>query len=89
MLSQISERMIDRMSNATRLVEKLKQKGLVTREQNPDSRRQLDIRITEKGLDLLKLIDGHMHNQIPVWHYANVTEEELELLNVLLDKLRG
>jgi hypothetical protein len=37
----------------------------------------------------IKLIDGHMHNQIPVWHYANVTEEELELLNVLLDKLRG
>jgi DNA-binding MarR family transcriptional regulator len=47
MLCQITERMIDKMSNATRLVEKLRQKGLVTRELNDKSRRKVDIKITD------------------------------------------
>jgi DNA-binding MarR family transcriptional regulator len=64
MLTQITERMIDKMSNATRLVEKLKLKHLVTRELNQKSRRQVDINITEKGLELLKQIDEEMKLKI-------------------------
>ena len=52
-LSSVSSRMIDKMSNATRLVDKLLLKGLVTRELCPGNRRKVDIRITEEGLDLL------------------------------------
>ena len=58
MLAEITNRMIDKSSNATRLVEKLRQKGLVKREVCEANRRQVDISITEKGLALMKLIDA-------------------------------
>ena len=88
-VTQIVERMIDKMSNATRLVEKLKQKDLVTREMSAKSRRQVDINITESGLSLLKIIDKEMNAKNPPLHYENVTTEELEQLNFILDKIRN
>lgn len=87
MLSLITERMIDRMSNATRLVEKLRLKGLVSRELNPLNRRQVDILITEEGLELLTKIDVEFESLIN--KYKSLTEEEAEMLNNLLDKMRG
>ena len=89
MLAQITERMIDKMSNATRLVDKLIKKDLATRQLNSKSRRQVDINITEKGLDLLKEIDIEMQQQNPPIHYLNLTTEELEILNLILDKIRN
>ena len=89
MLSQITARMIDKMSNATRLVEKLKQKELVTRELNEKSRRQVDICITDKGLKLLAKIDDALNAQMPPAHYVNVTKDELDQLNLILDKIRN
>ena len=49
----LTERMIDKMSNASRLVEKLYQKGLVERKSCASDRRRVDIVITKKGLDLV------------------------------------
>ena len=89
MLSQITERMIDKMSNATRLVDKLVLKKLATRELNPNSRRQVDINITNDGLDLLLLIDKEIDAQQPPLHYLNLSVKELEQLNVILDKIRN
>src|SRR5882672_9797841 len=57
MLSEVTARMVDKSSNCTRLVEKLRQKGLLKRETCENNRRQVDIFITEKGLLLLKKID--------------------------------
>ncbi|MCS7018904.1 MAG: MarR family transcriptional regulator [Cytophagales bacterium] len=86
-LCDITPRMLDRMSNTARLVEKLRLKGLVSREQNPQNRRAVNISITDKGLALLKAIDAKM----PEWysHFQNISSEEATQLNVLLDKLRG
>mgnify|MGYP000993959692 CR=1 FL=1 len=87
MLGLITDRMIDKMSNATRLVEKLRIKGYVSRELNPTNRRQVDILITESGLELLAKIDqqfGTLEDK-----YKNLSTDEAELLNELLDKLRG
>jgi len=89
MLSQITERMIDKMSNATRLVEKLKQKNLVTREINAKSRRQVDIHITESGLEILAKIDVIMNAEKAPARYANLSKTELEQLNTILDKIRN
>ena len=89
MLNQITARMIDKMSNATRLVEKLKQKELVTRELNEKSRRQVDICITDAGLTILSKIDIEMNAQLPPAHYANISIKELEQLNFILDKIRN
>lgn len=87
MLSQITERMIDKMSNATRLVEKLRLKSLVTRELNADNRRQVDIQITEEGLKILNEIDKEI--ETATLKRIHLDESEAQLLNSLLDKLRG
>lgn len=85
-VSVIQERMLDKMSNASRLIEKLKQKNLVSRKECKVDRRQVDIIITEQGLALLKEIDVIM----PKLHqYADtLNQEEKQQLNNLLDKLR-
>ncbi len=87
MLADITCRMIDKNSNATRLVEKLRQKGLVNREICENNRRQVDISITDKGLALLKKIDS----QNPMWidTFKNLTKAEAAELNRVLDKLRS
>ena len=79
--------MLDKMSDASRIVERLVQKGLVTRCINKKDRRAVDIQITDKGLDLLKKLDPVI-TPIDVLK-SNLTESEAKQLNVLLDKLRG
>lgn len=87
MLADITSRMIDKNSNATRLVEKLRVKGLVKREICRSNRRQVDISITDKGLTLLTRIDRSSDS----WQSTlkNLTKAEAQQLNFLLDKLRG
>ena len=86
MLADITCRMIDRNSNATRLVEKLRQKGLLKREICENNRRQVDISITEKGMTLLKKIDA----QQIAWQemLEKLSKTEAKELNRLLDKIR-
>lgn len=87
MLADIANRMIDRNSNATRLVEKLRQKDLVKREVCEANRRQVDISITDKGLSLMKEIDAEEQKWIDT--LKNISKAEAAELNKLLDKLRG
>lgn len=87
MLAEITGRMIDKSSNATRLVEKLRQKGLVKREICESNRRQVDIIITDKGLTLLSKIDKTTDDWMK--NLKNVTKQEAQELNRMLDKLRG
>ena len=85
-INLLMERMLDKMSNASRLVEKLRQKGLVERKENDHDRRQADVLITEKGLELLKTIDPHIaavENRSKLF-----TEQEVKAINDMLDKLR-
>jgi DNA-binding MarR family transcriptional regulator len=86
-VSSIQERMLNKMSNASRLVEKLKMKDLVKREECPTDRRQVDIVITEKGLDLLELLEKQV--EVSNRQFVNLTLDEANQLNELLDKLRG
>ncbi|MGV3507753.1 MAG: MarR family winged helix-turn-helix transcriptional regulator [Sphingobacteriaceae bacterium] len=86
-INLLKERMLDKMSDASRIVERLVQKGLVTRCINKKDRRAVDIQITDKGLDLLKKLDPVI-TPIDVLK-SNLTESEAKQLNVLLDKLRG
>lgn len=82
----IQERMLDKMSNASRLVEKLKQKGLVERHECPKDRRQVDVTITDEGLKLLESMDRVQESMNDVCR--NLNSEEKQELNALLDKLR-
>ena len=87
MLADITSRMLDKGSNATRLVEKLRQKGFVKRDICENNRRQVDIIITDKGLSLLKKIDSASQEWIS--SLKNITKAEAQELNRILDKLRG
>lgn len=84
----LTERMIDKMSNASRLVEKLKQKGLVERENCIEDRRRVNVVITEEGLSLINEASQLMENQLEKRLNA-LTEEEANELNRILDKMRG
>jgi DNA-binding MarR family transcriptional regulator len=86
-VSLLQERMLDRMSNASRLVEKLKLKKLVERKECKQDRRQVDIIITEKGLSLLKDIDMNIKDFDSV--LGVISQKEAVELNRILDKIRG
>jgi DNA-binding MarR family transcriptional regulator len=87
MLAEITCRMIDKSSNATRLVEKLRQKNLVRRDVCENNRRQVDIVITPKGLEVLGKIDKESDDWIST--LKNISKSEAQELNRILDKLRG
>ena len=86
-LADIACRMIDKNSNATRLVEKLRQKGMVSRTICESNRRQVDIHITPKGQRVLEKIDKESGQWISTLRKLSSTEARQ--LNALLDKLRG
>ena len=84
----IQERMLAKTSNTTRLVDKLLLKSFVTRKVCPENRRKIEVSITTKGLDLLTELDPkvveHEH-----FFSKNLSPEELEQLNLLLEKYRN
>lgn len=87
-LSCVQERMICKMSNTTRLVDKLIAKDMVQRSICENNRRKVDIVITQKGLDILKQLDAPMKalNDSVI---ENLSTQETETLNELLDKIRS
>jgi DNA-binding MarR family transcriptional regulator len=83
----LKERMIDKMSDASRIVDRLIQKGLVSRCTNKSDRRAVDIRISDEGLTVLSQMDIEVRSK--EYLKNNLTEEEAAKLSDLLDKLRG
>ena len=80
--------MVSKNSNTTRLVEKLRLKGLITRIQNEENRRKVEIRITDEGLKLLDEIDD-IHSNFENDIVANLNNKEILTLNKLLNKIRN
>lgn len=87
-LKIISERMIDRSSNTSRLVEKLRTKKLIERRINEEDRRKVDIYLTEKGLNLVNTASERVSEHMKV-DLGHLSQEESGKLNELLDKFRG
>lgn len=86
-INLLKERMLDKMSDASRLVERLKSKELVEREICPKDRRKVEVKITEKGMDLLKEMD-RIEDQFGKI-LKGIKSGEAKILNDLLDRLRG
>ena len=84
---QIRERMLDKMSDTSRIVDRLVIKGLVKKSICPTDKRLVDVVITDKGQRLLKKIDAES-DYIPEI-MSNLSENDAEMLSSLLDKLRG
>lgn len=87
-VNMIIERMMDRMSNASRIVDKLESKGLVLRQQCKDDRRAVDVIISEAGLQMLSDLDKNMR-EFELSLNSTLPEADAQQLNLLLDKLRS
>lgn len=85
-INLLKERMLDKMSDASRIVERLVQKGLVVRKVCEFDRRAVDISISEAGLNLLTVVDKDVVAREIIGD--SLTEDELVQLNKLLTKLR-
>ena len=83
----IKERMIERNSDVSRIIDRLLKKGLIERKENKSDRRQKDVKISAKGLDILAQIDavGNPHQDL----LSHLTDKEVDQLNNLLDSARS
>lgn len=87
-LSTIQERMVSKMSNTTRLVDKLVDKKLCERIVCPSNRRKVEIRITVEGLKLLEKIDPVI-DKVEKDFADKINEKEIISLNTKLNELRS
>ncbi|HUM66237.1 MAG TPA: MarR family transcriptional regulator [Chitinophagaceae bacterium] len=84
---QIRERMLDKMSDTSRIVDRLITKGLVKKAICKTDRRLVDVLITEKGRKMLERLDLRQDELDNI--VGNLSEKEATTLSELLDKLRG
>ncbi|MBB6003018.1 MarR family winged helix-turn-helix transcriptional regulator [Arcicella rosea] len=82
----ILERMLDKMSNASRLVDKLVEKKLAVKVRSKVDKRSMDVAITSQGLQLVE----ELNKKVALWeaNYARLTKEEIKALHDLLNKMR-
>lgn len=85
--SDIRGRMLDKMSDVSRIVDRLCKQGLVTRKTCPSDKRLVDVLINNKGMDLLSKIDLGQNEMDEAFNALNM--DEAKQLNLLLDKARG
>lgn len=86
-LKLIKERMLDRMSDASRIIDKLVTKNYVIRNQCPNDRRSVSLLISPKGLELLKNLDYIDDSTKMI--FKHLSSKEVTQLNDLLDTMRG
>jgi DNA-binding MarR family transcriptional regulator len=82
----IKARMLDKMSDVSRIVERLRIKGLVLRQSAEKDKRSVEVIITPKGLKLLDIMDPEIDRLGQLLN--NLSQEETVLLNKMLDKIR-
>lgn len=85
-INLLKARMLNKMSNASRLVEKLRRKGLAKRDECQEDRRQVEVCISDEGLALLTRIEEQ--ESTPKNSFHHITEEDAKQINDLLDRLR-
>jgi DNA-binding MarR family transcriptional regulator len=83
---QIRERMLDKMSDTSRIVDRLVLKGLAKKNVCKDDKRLVDVSISTKGKALLEKIDLYEKDMDAI--VGNLTDAEAKTLNKLLDKIR-
>lgn len=84
---QIRQRMLDKMSDTSRIVDRLVLKGLVKKNTCANDKRLVDVVITDKGKKLLEKLDLHEADMDAV--FGSLSPAEAKTLNTLLDKIRS
>lgn len=85
---QLRRRMMDKMSDTSRIVDRLVLKGLVKKTTSKKDRRLVDIVLSQKGKDLIKKLEREMDNKVDKLT-GKLSAQEAYQLNLLLDKMRG
>jgi len=83
---QIRQRMLDKMSDTSRIVDRLVKKELVQKVICKTDRRLVDVTITDSGMQLLDKLDSYNEQMDAM--LESLSEEEARMLNNLLDKIR-
>jgi len=83
---QIRERMLDKMSDTSRLVDRLVKKGLAEKKVSATDKRLVDVTITSTGIEVLEKLDENNEQLDSI--ACNISEEEAIAINNLLDKIR-
>jgi DNA-binding MarR family transcriptional regulator len=87
-LNDLTARMIDPSSNTSRLVEKLRVKGLLVRSECPDDRRRVDVLITEEGTDLVRKVNPEV--EVLESHFEKViSAEDARAINETLERFHA
>ncbi len=84
---QIRQRMLDKMSDTSRIVDRLLIKGLVKKTTCANDKRLVDVSITEKGKKLLEKLDQYENEMDAI--FGTLSQAEAKTINVLLDKIRS
>lgn len=84
---QIRERMLDRMSDTSRIVDRLLKKGMVRKTICKTDRRLVDVIIAEKGMQMLTALDTRSAEMDAI--LSNLDDSDAHEINRLLDKMRG
>lgn len=85
--SIIRNRLLDKMSDTTRVIDRMLKKGIVTKKTNSQDRRLVDISLSDEGSALLKEVDNNTHKIDNLM--KALSPEESQQLNTILDKLRS
>jgi len=85
-LFTVQEKMVNKMSNTTRIIDKLIDKSFVERIVCKENRRKIELFITEEGLNFLKKVDPVIH-QTEEKMTNHLSEKEKQEMLILLNKL--
>lgn len=86
-ISLLRDRMVDKMSDVSRLINRLYKLGYVSKQPNEVDKRNADVLITQKALDLVAVIEKEKMDMAPM--LDNLTESEINAFNETIDKLLG
>lgn len=86
-INLIKDRMIDKMSDSSRLVDRLYRKKFISKSSCENDKRAVDVTITEKGLELLERMEPSVAAIERI--FASLSAAEIKLLNDILDKIRS
>ncbi len=85
----IKERIVFSKSDITRLLDRLKGKGLIDRNVNPENRRSMDVSITQKGLALIKFVLPRIEEELDGFYSEKVSLTEMTQIKTILKKIRS
>jgi DNA-binding MarR family transcriptional regulator len=84
-INLIRERMLDKMSDASRIVDRLLKNGLVTKQPNSIDKRNADVMITEKAMDMLEEISKTFDQRETILN--GLDKKDIEHFNELIDRI--